>query len=451
MKDKQMDQWNVRPPLLYLWSRRDWADKHKVIAQEHGHLWPRKLESEEGKTFDTSRARQPEESKKGKSSDLSRHWQQEDSGKGKGSEVLRPKQLESEKGQRSKTSDDHIHVSDTLLADEPEGSRNGSVVSEVHKSGYSKTTKRDSDRESHDSREHRTNLSPEAPSKRKRFEEKARRGEGESSEESTRDVKKPSLNEIYQGPHASPNVSDHKYSLDGFLSKSVEMPPFTEVGVIGHQQMGLTMLSRNTNLVAAYDAARSSSTDDIARKYNLNAEEPNRIGTSGWSNNVSPISDIGSRHFEERIINQMRGHVDGLNYKPYTSGPEGYMGDSEIRSHIHRYGHSGTDNLRSNYQAGLDPGYSRIGSFPATYGHLGAPPESSYWSNTSAMQRYAPRLDELNHTRLGGMGAAHQLNGSSAIDPRAHLPSGYRGAPQGFASGPQYPYSNHNSAGWLNE
>ncbi|MCI00239.1 enhanced downy mildew protein, partial [Trifolium medium] len=27
-----------KPPPLYLWSRPDWADKHKLIAQEHGHL-----------------------------------------------------------------------------------------------------------------------------------------------------------------------------------------------------------------------------------------------------------------------------------------------------------------------------------------------------------------------------------------------------------------------------
>jgi len=34
-----MEQWNVKPPPLYLWSRPDWADKHKLIAQEHGHLF----------------------------------------------------------------------------------------------------------------------------------------------------------------------------------------------------------------------------------------------------------------------------------------------------------------------------------------------------------------------------------------------------------------------------
>ncbi|KAJ3707830.1 hypothetical protein LUZ61_011535 [Rhynchospora tenuis] len=33
----QMEQWNNRPPPLYLWSRRDWAPLHREIANKHGH------------------------------------------------------------------------------------------------------------------------------------------------------------------------------------------------------------------------------------------------------------------------------------------------------------------------------------------------------------------------------------------------------------------------------
>lgn len=38
MNDKQMDQWNLNPPVLYLWSRPGWTSKHKAIAQRQGHL-----------------------------------------------------------------------------------------------------------------------------------------------------------------------------------------------------------------------------------------------------------------------------------------------------------------------------------------------------------------------------------------------------------------------------
>lgn len=36
--DQQIEQWNLDPPPLYLWSRRDWTLKHKDIAMEHGQL-----------------------------------------------------------------------------------------------------------------------------------------------------------------------------------------------------------------------------------------------------------------------------------------------------------------------------------------------------------------------------------------------------------------------------
>lgn len=37
VSDKQMDQWNVYPPPLYLWSHPDWTEKHKKIAEKYGH------------------------------------------------------------------------------------------------------------------------------------------------------------------------------------------------------------------------------------------------------------------------------------------------------------------------------------------------------------------------------------------------------------------------------
>ncbi|KAI9108596.1 hypothetical protein K1719_020480 [Acacia pycnantha] len=38
INNRQMGQANVRAPVLYLWSRQDWTDTHKPIAQEHGHV-----------------------------------------------------------------------------------------------------------------------------------------------------------------------------------------------------------------------------------------------------------------------------------------------------------------------------------------------------------------------------------------------------------------------------
>ncbi|XP_019079245.1 protein ENHANCED DOWNY MILDEW 2 isoform X5 [Vitis vinifera] len=38
MHDKQLEQWNLLPPLLYLWSRPDWTSRHKAVAQKCGHI-----------------------------------------------------------------------------------------------------------------------------------------------------------------------------------------------------------------------------------------------------------------------------------------------------------------------------------------------------------------------------------------------------------------------------
>ncbi|KAL0908131.1 hypothetical protein M5K25_022604 [Dendrobium thyrsiflorum] len=37
VNDKQIEQWNNKPPVLYLWSRPDWTSKHEGIASSQGH------------------------------------------------------------------------------------------------------------------------------------------------------------------------------------------------------------------------------------------------------------------------------------------------------------------------------------------------------------------------------------------------------------------------------
>ncbi|KAK1306748.1 hypothetical protein QJS10_CPA10g01896 [Acorus calamus] len=32
-----MEQWNVNPPVLYLWSHKAWSQRHRIIAEQRGH------------------------------------------------------------------------------------------------------------------------------------------------------------------------------------------------------------------------------------------------------------------------------------------------------------------------------------------------------------------------------------------------------------------------------
>ncbi|XP_026665046.1 protein ENHANCED DOWNY MILDEW 2 isoform X2 [Phoenix dactylifera] len=36
--EQQIEQWNLRPPPLYLWSRSGWTERHRDIAIRHGHM-----------------------------------------------------------------------------------------------------------------------------------------------------------------------------------------------------------------------------------------------------------------------------------------------------------------------------------------------------------------------------------------------------------------------------
>ncbi|KAI3755639.1 hypothetical protein L1987_55444 [Smallanthus sonchifolius] len=38
VKNQPLDQWNIKPPPLSLWSRSDWTAKHVEVAEKHGHI-----------------------------------------------------------------------------------------------------------------------------------------------------------------------------------------------------------------------------------------------------------------------------------------------------------------------------------------------------------------------------------------------------------------------------
>ncbi|XP_028065711.1 protein ENHANCED DOWNY MILDEW 2-like isoform X3 [Camellia sinensis] len=181
-----------------------------------------------------------------------------------------------------------------------------------------------------------------------------------------------------------------------------------------------------------------SPADDIARRYGLNSEGP----YSG------PGPDYGVRNPEGQFGGYQRESTESRVYRPYVSGIEDtYARESAMRSQAGLYGQQGPNTFgqRSGFLAGQDPGFS-------SYSYLGSAADPSYnrMSTTSTMERYAPRLDEMNHTRMNTLAGEPPRNGIA--DPLAQQ-RGYRvdTLGLGFVPGPYRPSSQHNTSGWLNE
>ncbi|KAL9147271.1 hypothetical protein ABFS82_13G162700 [Erythranthe guttata] len=104
----------------------------------------------------------------------------------------------------------------------------------------------------------------------------------------------------------------------------------------------------------------------------------------------------------------------------------------------------------------VTPSYPGPG-FPSRYGgqhnHPAVIPSYNEMNSTpSTMQRYAPRLDELNHARMNNNRPPPMHDPSVMYRPPGTLGPVPRGGSLGFAQRPYLPHSQHNSSsGWLNE
>ncbi|GAV87260.1 DNMT1-RFD domain-containing protein [Cephalotus follicularis] len=379
--DKQMDQWNVTPPLLYLWSHRDWTTKHKSIAQKRGHL-----------------SRQQKES----NTELLVKDHGDITALMNVVPLQSDEQVSDEKNISNRnyggSQDNHGH-----------GKNQSSQNPEKRRGGKSPEVEQSGGQPSQDNH----GLGKNHSKNRK----KRRRG-GKSSEVE-HSGGKPPVREMYKGmPHRlSLNKIDGKSSLEGPESKTLEKFSIMEDGENAYQQFEASMSGGSRMQFG-------TAPDDVSRRYAVH---------SGGSHRLP-----GSTNFEEQFSSRMRDGVDALGYRFHVSEADR---ESEVRSQVRLYGHD-PDSLR----------YGPTGSLLTTsFGLVGSASDATYRMNTSAMQRYAPRLDEMNHTRMGSLGPeSPMVNRTGLYDARAPVP-GYRPDMMGFAPGPNHSFAQHNSAGWLDE
>ncbi|XP_017980593.1 PREDICTED: protein ENHANCED DOWNY MILDEW 2 isoform X2 [Theobroma cacao] len=451
--DKQMDQWNVMAPPLYLWSRSDFSAMHKTVAEKHGHL-PREPESsnQERNIDETHISEQPleDDSHCNDASELKDHMQNHkvEERREETSVTVTPKECSPHQQCEREGQDNHGHVK--KQSKEP------------------------------------------LRKKKHRGRNRGRRTDGKSPLDKQSGVRTP-ISEMHRGiPHSSPsNVMGGRYSVEG-VSKSHRTAPLTGIGEKVHRHHTPTMHGSQVQVGTSYGDTRTSVADDMGRRYSINNTDPYPVGSHN------------------------------LGHGPYATEVER---EANIRSKVRLYGQDPDVSTQRNYPAGLDSAYGPAVSLSTpSYVHLGATVDPSYRMNTSAMQRYAPRLDELNytrfatpgpeppmgnhtrmatpgpepfmgnhtrmatpgpepfmgnhtrmatpgpeppmgnHTRMGTPGpeprmgtqnafydprgpSFYDLRGPPVPDPRATRPS----HPMAFAPGPYHPYSHQNSAGWLHE
>ncbi|KAF2303808.1 hypothetical protein GH714_023525 [Hevea brasiliensis] len=400
--DKQMEQWNVTAPLLYLWSRPDWSVKHKAIAQKHDHLFMRRGGSNLEKSCHDSKS--PDH----------------------------PVEVHCCNPGTSEVTDD-------LYMESKEPNHEIALIGgrkecSPHENG---------DKESQDSHGLERNRSEETSRKTKHIEDKIGRGTGEKLPKNKWKGGKPSGSDTNKEvPHRSPtNVVDGRTSQEGPPSRSLETPMHTKVGENSLPNLESGMPSSHLPYGTAYGGSMSYVHEDVGSKYSMNGMEYSH-GIHGF-----PHANL-----EEQSTGNMREIAEDIGYRSYVAGLER---GSDMRSQVRFYGQDVDYSVQRNYLGGLEPGYGQMGPLSSIpYGHVGAAVESSYRMNMPAMQRYAPRLDELNHTRMNNFGSdPSMLNRNNIIydsrAPRPGPPGGHVDS-MGFAPGPQYPYP-HSSAGWLNE
>ncbi|CAL5405446.1 unnamed protein product [Camellia sinensis] len=412
INDNQLEDWNVSTPPLYLWSHPDWTAKHKAIAQRHGHL-----------------AREQKQS----------HLEVHD----KPLVPDHPMKDHEPNGQTSVALDDHpvqneVHeqlqerqasVSESHKEGPPRGNGGREVHEQIQerRASVSESHKEDlprgnGGREVHENRNHGQNRFNRDSKKKKKKHggKKNGKGFGQTPQKTKERGRSSPASKMYDRvARCSPPNSSRPLEVlkegDRHFDQSVD-------GSRSHYRTGY----------------EGSPADDIARRYGLNSEGP----YSG------PGPDYGVRNPEGQFGGYQRESTESRVYRPYVSGIEDtYARESAMRSQAGLYGQQGPNTFgqRSGFLAGQDPGFS-------SYSYLGSAADPSYnrMSTTSTMERYAPRLDEMNHTRMNTLAGEPPRNGIA--DPLAQQ-RGYRvdTLGLGFVPGPYRPSSQHNTSGWLNE
>ncbi|CAL0315956.1 unnamed protein product [Lupinus luteus] len=182
--------------------------------------------------------------------------------------------------------------------------------------------------------------------------------------------------------------------------------PYFDVGDHGHGHLG-PISSSNMEFGAAYRETRN------------------------WPSVANPLSGIEEHH------GSLRG--DSTDSRGYRNDGGQYLSDLETSQWAPHYGHQDHPHsisaMRNNFLSGHDAAHDHM---RPSYGGFGSVSDS-YMINTPAMQRYAPRLDELNHAGMNSLGSGPPIVGRNGTFAGSVPQPGFRSGT--FAPGPNHAYS----------
>ncbi|PKI36317.1 hypothetical protein CRG98_043282 [Punica granatum] len=413
--DKQMDQWNLNAPLLYLWSHPKWTSKHKAVAQRQGHLEDKSNATEFPDYSGTDRSKQGGVPSVSNGDILRQNERAEETKESKvvtegqnGSFSLGNSRKDGPENQESQSPEDSRKRQCDKMAMEisrpsPRETNARSPFSVQSRNSSDMSLAANIGGSNHQS--HVENLHPE-------FEEDYTLG----------------LDNIIEDIGRTYGLNNDEYLVSERLSNSLSPHPEYRARNLEEPHMG--------HLRERPDGYGSSSTTEADERYWRELDMRTQVRLYGWQE-----SDMSQRTSYPVVpdLPYPQARPTSSTYGP-VAPPLTELSYRMTTSTMQRYAPR-LDELnppRMGSGVGPDPlGMSRPG--PSRMGGGGGP-------DPVGMSRPEP-------SRMGS-GGGPDPRGVSTLgfrDLRAPHPGEYHGHQQGFASGPYNPFSHTNSSGWLNE
>lgn len=465
VNEEQLEQWNSKPPILYLWSRPDWTAKHKAIAARHNHKSTGQRESstdepqnepiadarllyEEGNHVTGGEIKGPDHSSKGKATGNDRVCRE--SSKIAEHSTKRKPAEENRASRESSKSADHRTKSKTQKENEVKGD-DSTGIDHSKKRKLSGNEKGGSGNRG---KLHRTES----------FDR------GMVDETSDMSISPPfeavcrNPLDIGQASGAATEtlfeaISRHQLDVHQ-TSGGVEKPFESDVPRNSFSELRSDFGTGSGGL--RNTTGFNDDIDGVANRYAFNNGSFYRASSElrGFDHHMRTSDDRPSSYSRD-------GYIDVYGRRSLTGDLENYgrLPEADLHSQHGLYNQHGVydsapmnqypvnvlDSMIHQHPPSMGPPDS-FGQYPSS---VVAPdvvrslyvPQPNYRlpnpvMGSSAMQRYAPRLDETNFAPIPGRSGYFDSPGIRRGTPPDSM---------GFAPGPHQSYSHHGSSGWLDD